>query len=142
MKLMTLLVKWFRPQAGVHLLKTCVMKKILVVDDAHDIADSTALLLRLLGYETTTAYDGREAVSAASAQRPDVVLLDLNMPVFDGFQAAQEIRGLFAEIPPTIVALSAVAHLSNEDELRECGFDHFITKPADVEQLVAIVEGA
>lgn len=66
-----------------------MVKKILVVDDVHEVADCTAELLGLLGYEVRTAYDGQQAVEAARQQRPDVVLLDLNMPVLDGFEAAR-----------------------------------------------------
>jgi CheY-like chemotaxis protein len=57
------------------------MKKVLVVDDVHDIADSTAVMLRLHGHVVRTAYSGREAVAAVCEERPDVVVLDLNMPV-------------------------------------------------------------
>ena len=96
----------------------------------------------MLGYETRTAYNGREAVDAAVAERPDVVLLDLNMPVLDGFQAAREIRNRYPSPPPTIVAGGALAHLSTDAKLRACGFDYYVTKPADIDELISIVESA
>ena len=116
------------------------MKKLLVVDDVHEVADTTAAYFALLGYDTRTAYDGRQAVQAATEERPDVVLLDLNMPVLNGFEAAQEIRSRYPSPPPTLVAISALAHLSSDATLRACGFDYFVTKPADIDDLVAIVE--
>ena len=118
------------------------MKKLLVVDDVHDVADATATLFGLLGYKTRTAYDGREAVEAAQEERPDIVFLDLNMPVLDGFGAAREIRDSYPSPPPTLVDVSALAHLSSDESLRACGFDFFVTKPADIDKLIAIVEGA
>ena len=116
------------------------MKTILVVDDVHDLADSTATLFSLMGYTTRTAYNGREAVDSAMAQRPDVVLLDLNMPVMDGFEAARAIRKRYSSPPPLIVAVSALAGPAFELKLRECGFDHYVTKPADITKLLALVE--
>ena len=116
------------------------MKSILVVDDVHELADSTADLLRLLGYTTRTAYNGREAVESVAAQRPDVVLLDLNMPVMDGFEAARSIRSKYSSPPPLIVAVSALAGPAVEEKLRDYGFDHYVTKPADVVQLIEMVE--
>lgn len=118
------------------------MKKILVVDDARDVADSTASLLNLLGYETRTAYDGADAVALATKYSPDVVLMDLTMPILDGFDAARKIRGGAATSHLVLIALSAIAHLSAESRLRDCGFDHWMTKPADVDALIAIIEGA
>ena len=116
------------------------MKSILVVDDNHDLANSTSMLLGLLGYGTRTAYNGQEAVDAASEERPDVVLLDLNMPVLDGFAAAHEIRTRYPSPPPLIVAVSAVVGPAVEQRLRACGFDHYVTKPADLPTLLELVE--
>jgi CheY-like chemotaxis protein len=118
------------------------MKKLLVVDDVHDVADTTATFFSLLGYDTRTAYNGSEAVDAANEERPDIVFLDLNMPVLDGFGAAHEIRSRYPSPPPTLVAVSALAHLSSDEKLRACGFDYCVTKPADIDELVAIIQRA
>ncbi len=117
------------------------MKNVLVVDDAREVAEATASMLALMGYETRVAYDGRQAIAAVSQLRPDVVLLDLNMPAVDGFEAAQAIRALDPGRPPMIVALSALTHLNSAATLEACGFDHYMTKPADVERLTALIEG-
>jgi len=116
------------------------MKKILVVDDVHDLADSTAALFDLLGYETRTAYNGRDALDAVAKEVPDAIVLDLHMPVLDGFEAARAIRDNHPSPPPLIVAMSALAGPAMEDTLRECGFDHYVTKPADVLSLVELLE--
>jgi len=116
------------------------MKSILVVDDVHDVADATAALLNVSGYETRIAFNGREAIAAASQARPDVVLLDLNMPVVDGFEAAPALRALYPNNPPVIVALSAVTELSTTAVLEACGFDHYMSKPLDVERLTKILQ--
>ncbi len=118
------------------------MNKIIVADDVHDLADSLTMLLRLTGYETRTAYNGLQAVSAANADRPDVVILDLNMPLMDGFQAARAIRDRYPSPPPVLVAVSALSGNSVKKRLDDCGFDHFLTKPADVEKLLTIIEGS
>ncbi len=116
------------------------MKKLLVVDDIHDLVDSTAELFCLLGYDTRTAYNGREAVHAANEERPDVVLLDLDMPVLDGFGAAREIRCRYPSRPPLIVAVSALAGPAMAVKLGDCGFDHYVKKPADLVKLISLIE--
>lgn len=118
------------------------MKKVLVVDDVHDIADSTALMLRLHGHTVRTAYDGRTAVVAVLEERPDVVVLDLNMPVKDGFDAAREIRGVHPSPPPLLIAVSALTRAGLFADLRASGFDHHLTKPANIERLLTLVEEA
>ena len=111
-----------------------------MVDDKRDLANSTATLLALLGYQTRTAYNGREAVDAANEERPDVVLLDLNMPVLDGFEAARQIRRQHPAPPPLIVAVSALTGPKTESEIREAVFDHYVTKPADLAKLLELVD--
>ena len=118
------------------------MNKIIVADDVHDLADSLALLLSLTGYETRTAYNGLQAVSAADAERPDVVILDLNMPVMDGFEAARAIRDRYPSPPPVLVAVSAIDGNSVKQRLDGSGFDHFLTKPTDVDELLSIIDSA
>ena len=118
------------------------MNKVIVVDDVHDLADSLAMLLTLTGHPTRTAYNGLEAVAAAAAERPDVVILDLDMPVMDGFDAAREIRVRYPSPTPVLVAVSASSDDGLQDKLDDCGFDHFLIKPADVDRLLAIVDDA
>ena len=81
-----------RPAEGDEQRPCPVQRRILVVDDNRDSADSLAMMLRLTGHEIRTAYDGLEAVAAAAAFRPDVVLLDIGMPRMNGYEACRRIR--------------------------------------------------
>ena len=66
--------------------------KVLVVDDNRDSADSMSLMLQMQGYDTHTAYDGQEALDAAEAYRPDVILLDIGLPKLSGYDVARRVR--------------------------------------------------
>jgi PAS domain S-box-containing protein len=119
--------------------RTC---RILVVDDNRDAADSLALMLRLKGHDIQTAHDGLEAIQAAAAFRPEVVLLDIGLPKMNGYEAAQYIR---AQPWGGHMALIAVTGWGQEEDKRrslEAGFDHHLTKPVDpaaLEKLLALI---
>jgi CheY-like chemotaxis protein len=113
---------------------TCASRlRVLVVEDNRDAADSLAMLLGLWGHEAAVAYDGRAALAALDAGRPDVVLLDVKMPGLDGYGVAQRIRGLPAPLP----LILAVTGLADEDH-RARGralFDDYLLKPIDTDLL-------
>jgi PAS domain S-box-containing protein len=117
-------------------------RRILVVDDNRDSADSLAMLLRFKGHEVSTAYDGIEAVQAAAAARPDVVLLDIGLPRLNGYEVARRIRN---EPWGAKTALIAMTGWGQEDDKRralEAGCDHHLTKPvapAVLEKLLALI---
>lgn len=106
-------------------------RRILVVDDNRDSADSLATLLRLGGHETAIAYDGLEAVEATVRFRPDVILLDIGLPGINGFEAARRIRQQHANRRPTIVALTGWGQDSDRRASHEAGFDAHLVKPVD-----------
>src|SRR5262245_20144873 len=81
-------------------------KRILVVDDNHYVADASARLISLCGYETKTAYDGREAVEQFAAFAPDMVLMDIGMPELDGYEAAARMRRQPASEDVLLVAVT------------------------------------
>jgi signal transduction histidine kinase len=117
-------------------------RRILVVDDNRDASDSLATMLRVMGHETDTAYDGLQAVQATATFRPEVVLLDIGLPRMNGYEAARRIR----EQPwAKNIALIALTGWGQEDDKRrvlEAGFDHHLTKPvaaATLEKLLALV---
>jgi len=116
------------------------MSKILVVDDLRDSADSLALLFDAMGHQTMTSYDGREAVEAAQSFEPDIVFLDINMPILDGYGAARSLRDARAEAPPVLVALTAVSGPDARRKADDAGFDFYVTKPADFNVLITIVD--
>ncbi len=113
-------------------------RRILVVDDNRDAADSLSMLLQSTGHETRVAYDGLEAVGAAIAFRPDAVLLDIGLPKLSGYDAAGRIR----EARGADVLLVAVTGWGQEEDRRrakEAGFDHHLTKPVDPKALARIL---
>ena len=116
------------------------MSKIMVVDDLRDSADSLALLFDALGHTTLTSYDGQQAVAAAEDFAPDIVFLDINMPVLDGYGAARALRKLLVDAPPVLVALTAVSGPDAKRRADEAGFDFYVTKPADFNVLITIVD--
>ncbi len=117
------------------------MQKILVVDDHIDAAETTGSLLGIEGsFEVKVVYGGLEAVEAARTFAPDLVLLDINMPQMDGYQAAGIIR---SEQPfdrrLVLVALTGRSTQEDIDRARRAGFDYHLAKPAVPETLSALV---
>jgi len=117
-------------------------RRILVVDDNHDAARSLARLLKLAGNEVRTAEDGREAVVAAAAFRPDVVLLDIGLPVLNGYDAARRIRAQPWGGDMVLVALTGWGQDEDRRRSREAGFDHHLVKPVDTDTLMRLLNGS
>jgi DNA-binding response OmpR family regulator len=120
-------------------LKSAVLpKRILVVDDNVDAANSLAMLLRSMGHEVFVAHEGRTALGDLSRIRPDMALLDIAMPDMSGYDLAREIRASMGSAV-RIVALSGFG--LPEDRLRalEAGFDQHMVKPADAAFLKSLL---
>jgi CheY-like chemotaxis protein/nitrogen-specific signal transduction histidine kinase len=118
--------------------------RILVVDDNRDNVRSLEMLLRLPGHDVHTAYDGLEAVQAAAAFRPDVVLLDIGLPKMNGYEAARHIRQQPWGRGMLLVAMTGWGQEEDKRQAREAGFDHHLTKPvdpADLERLLSARTG-
>ena len=116
-------------------------QRILVVDDNRDAADTLAMLLEFLNYEVRVAYDGRQAVDVAASFQPHLVILDINMPVMDGYEAAKILRGREDHQGRTVlVALTAVASPDARDKAREAGFDVHLRKPVDGGELTGLLK--
>lgn len=115
-------------------------RRVLVVDDNRDVADSLGVLLRLLGSEVRIGYSGAEALAMLEAFQPSVVLLDLGMPKMDGFDVARAIRAdeRFAHV--RLVACSGWGKHEDMRRSAEAGFDHHLTKPANVRDLQALLD--
>jgi signal transduction histidine kinase len=116
--------------------------RILVVDDNRDAADSLALMLRLTGHEIEIAYDGLEAVQAAAAFRPDVVVLDIGLPKMNGYEAARHIREQPWGQGMALIALTGWGQEEDKRRALEVGFDHQLTKPVEavaLEKLLALI---
>jgi len=117
-------------------------RRILVVDDNRDSATSLALLLKLNGNETYTAYDGLEAVEAAATLRPDLVLLDIGLPMLNGYEAARRIREQPWGKSMTLVALTGWGQDEDRDKSRDAGFNSHLVKPVDLAVLMKFLAGS
>lgn len=114
--------------------------RILVVDDNIDAADTLADLLLAHGHEVRTAYDGRRAVELARVFEPQVAIVDLGMPVMDGYEVAQELSR-WAE-HPYLIAVTGYGQEHDRLRSRDAGFDHHLVKPVTLAELLAALAEA
>ncbi|MGE5178650.1 MAG: chemotaxis protein CheB [Bacteroidota bacterium] len=114
-------------------------RRVLVVDDNADGADSLAALLRLGGHEVHVAYSGPEALGAAGRIHPDVVLLDIGLPGMTGYEVAQRIRAQETEGRTLLIAVTGYGQPDDIDRSLGSGFDHHLTKPIDIAALRRLV---
>jgi PAS domain S-box-containing protein len=113
--------------------------RILIVDDNRDSADSLAMLLEIFGNEVGTAYDGEEAVEAAGALRPEVVLLDIGMPKLNGYDACRRIRQQPWGQEMFLIALTGWGQDEDRRRTEEAGFNFHIVKPVDPAALMKLL---
>ena len=114
-------------------------RKILIADDNRAWVDSLASVLRNEGYTVFAAYGGREAVALAAEVRPDVVLLDIEMPEMSGYETARRVRAQSANHPVQIIAISVWGRESDRAAGRLAGFNHHLTKPLLFDQLAKVL---
>jgi PAS domain S-box-containing protein len=119
------------PIAAAHPVPSRNKRRILVVDDNVDAAESLTVLLNLTGNETRTAYDGLEAVEAAATFRPDMILLDIGLPELNGYDVARKIREQSWGERMILVALTGWGQDEDRRRSKEAGFNHHLTKPVD-----------
>ncbi|ATB31933.1 response regulator [Melittangium boletus] len=105
-------------------------RKVLVVDDYDDAREMYAEYLEFLGYEVQTARNGQEAVERARESHPDVILMDLSLPVLSGWDATQLLKTDETTRDIPVMALTGHVFASSSDKAREVGCDAFVTKPA------------
>lgn len=115
------------------------VRRILVVDDNQDAADSLGMLLRMSGNDVRTAHDGLEAVGSAATFRPDVVLLDLGLPKLSGYEVARRIRAQEGGARIVLVALTGWGAEEDRRRSQEAGFDHHMTKPIELDTLQRVL---
>ena len=114
-------------------------RRILVVDDNADAAESLAALLAINGHETRLAHDGLQAVEEARAFKPDVVFLDIGMPALDGHETARRIRREPWGKDMVLVALTGWGQTEDRRRSQEAGFNHHLVKPADPTVVVKLI---
>lgn len=115
--------------------------RILIVDDNRDSADSLGMMLKMMGNDTRTAYDGEEAVAVTAEFRPDVILLDIGLPKLNGYEACRRIRA--REGGERVVVIAQTGWGQDEDRQRthDAGFDHHMVKPVDPTALMTLLAG-
>lgn len=110
-------------------------KRILVVDDNRDLADSLSMLLRMDGHEVGTAYTSLSALELAVSFNPAVILLDIGLPEMDGYQVARRLNRTASLKSVRVVALTGYGQPEDRKRGREAGFDAHLVKPVGLAEL-------
>ena len=116
------------------------MPKILVVEDNEDNRDSLSRRLGRRGYEVVVAVDGLKGVEAARAERPDLILMDMNMPELDGWEATGRIKALPDLAATPVIALTAHAMTGDRERALAAGCTDYHTKPVEFPKLLSQIE--
>jgi PAS domain S-box-containing protein len=131
---------WHAPAAGASRTAPPPQpRRVLVVDDNVDAAESSALLLRLSGHHVETAHDGPAALERVATFHPSIVLLDIGLPGLDGYEVARRLRSIPDNRSLLLVAITGYGQLSDKERAHAAGFDHHLTKPIDPALLEALV---
>ncbi|MEA1832458.1 response regulator [Methylobacterium durans] len=118
------------------------MAKILLVEDHEEIWDFLSRRLKRRGHEVVLAHDGEAGVQQARAARPDVILLDMNLPVLDGWSAARALKSGSDTQRIPIIALTAHAMSGDRDKAIQAGCDDYHPKPVDFSKLLSQISAA
>ena len=116
------------------------MPKILLVEDNEDNRDMLSRRLIRKGYEVSLAVDGSAGVSQAVLERPDLILMDMSLPVLDGWEATRRIKADPATRAIPVIALTAHAMSDDRDKAYAAGCDDYDTKPVDLPRLLEKIE--
>lgn len=118
------------------------MTKILLVEDHEELWDFLSRRLKRRGFDVVLAHDGQQGVDKARTERPDVILLDMNLPVMDGWTAARTLRGDPETAKVPIIALTAHAMAGDRAKTLEAGCDDYHPKPVDFSRLLTQIDAA
>ena len=113
-------------------------RRILIVDDSRDAAESLAMLLSLSGHQVALAHDGVQALEAVAADRPEVILLDIGLPGMDGYEVCRRLRqgGLDDAL---IIAMTGYGQERDRQRSKEAGFDTHTVKPVELDHLMELL---
>jgi CheY-like chemotaxis protein len=114
------------------------MPRILIVDDNEDNRDVLARRLARNGFDVVTAIGGRQGVESAISERPDLILMDMNMPELDGWEATRVLRKQHVMVP--VIALTAHAMTGDRERAMEAGCTDYHTKPVEMDKLLGMIE--
>ena len=128
------------PRSRTEVSQARASRRVLIVDDMPDVADSLALLLESLGANVRVANSGAEGLAACAEFAPDMVFLDIGMPGMDGFETAGRMREMPTGRKATLVALTGWGEETTRKRVKDAGFDRHITKPADIGELEALLK--
>ena len=117
-------------------------RRVLIVDDTPEVADSFAILLETLGVQVRVAYSGAQGLAASSEFEPELVFLDIGMPGMDGFETARRMRDQPAGRKAVLVALTGWGEDEMRRRVKEAGFNRHLTKPASMGDLEALLYAA
>lgn len=110
-------------------------RRVLIVDDNQDAADSLAMLLKVKGHETHVVYSGKQALASIESFKPDVALLDIGLPELNGYDLARQLRSLPHSQALRLVALTGYGQAEDQQRARAAGFDGHLVKPVDLSAL-------
>jgi CheY-like chemotaxis protein len=116
------------------------MARILIVEDNDMNWDMLSRRLERRGYQVTRALDGREGVSAAQSRKPDLILMDMGLPVMDGWEATRVLKAEPATRTIPIIGLTAHAMAEDRQKVMDAGCDDYETKPLDLARLLVKIE--
>jgi CheY-like chemotaxis protein len=116
-------------------------RRVLIVDDNEDAANSLAMILNLGGHETASVYTAVDALQRAASFKPDVVLLDIGLPGMDGYEVAQKMRELPGLRDIRLVAVTGYGRSDDRIRARDAGFDDHLTKPVEFAVLERTLAG-
>lgn len=116
------------------------MPKVLLVEDNEESRDGLSRYLRRKGYEILLAVDGRQGVDVARAEVPDLILIDMSLPVLDGWEAARQLKAGSETRGIPVIALTAHAMAGDRERALEAGCDDYDTKPIELPRLLTKIE--
>lgn len=115
-------------------------RRVLVVDDDVDAAESLAMVLRMNTHDVRTAHDGKTALEAAERNAPEVVILDIGLPDNDGCDVARSLRALAGTAGALLIAVTGYGQPDDVARSMAAGFDHHLVKPADPDRIAALID--
>jgi CheY-like chemotaxis protein len=116
-------------------------RRVLVVDDNRDAAEMISQLLEEAGHEVQTAVDASQALSMADAFHPQIAILDIGLPVIDGYSLGRELRARMGRATPVLIALTGYGQEQDQRRSAEAGFTSHVVKPVDADGLIDLVAG-
>jgi CheY-like chemotaxis protein len=126
------------PESGFTLPAAPTPARVLVVDDNTDAAELLATAISAMGYQTQIAHDGATALEIVESFRPDIAVLDIGLPIMDGYELARRLRA--RERAPRLVALTGYGQDRDKQDSRSAGFHEHLVKPVDIGRLATTIE--